>query len=92
LALAWRREVLKTSVRALRSVAVTGREEGFNGNRNQQSSLSTMEPGKVEIGAEILLPIGREFGKSIEWLLGRLSFLSKFRAALIVQGIFASGG
>jgi hypothetical protein len=69
LALAWRREVLKTSVRALRSVAVTGREEGFNGNQNQQNSLSTMEHGKVEIGAEILLRISREFGKSIEWLL-----------------------
>ena len=68
LALAWRREVLKTSVRALRSVAVTGRE-GFHGNRNQQNSLSTMEPGKVEIGAEILLRISPEFGKSIEWLL-----------------------
>ena len=67
--LAWRREVVKTSVRALLSVAVTGREEGFNGNRNQQNSLSTMEHGKVEIGAEILLRIGREFGKSIEWLL-----------------------
>jgi hypothetical protein len=67
--LAWRREVLKTSVRALLSVAVTGREEGFNGNRNQQNSLSTMEPGKVEIGADILLRISREFGKSIEWLL-----------------------
>jgi hypothetical protein len=25
--------------------------------------------GKVEIGAEILLRISREFGKSIEWLL-----------------------
>jgi hypothetical protein len=66
--LAWRREVLKTSVRALLSVAVTGRTEGFNGNRNQQNSLSTMEPGKGEIGAEILVPISREFGKSIEWL------------------------
>jgi hypothetical protein len=32
---------------------VTGREEGVNGNRNQQNSLSMMEPGKVEIGAEI---------------------------------------
>ena len=31
--------------------------------------LSTMEPGKVEIGAEILLRIGQEFGKGIEWLL-----------------------
>jgi len=39
------------------------------GNRNQPNSLSTMEHGKVEIGAEILLRIGREFGKSIEWLL-----------------------
>ncbi len=39
------------------------------GNRNQPNSLSTMEHGKVEIGAEILLRISREFGKSIEWLL-----------------------
>jgi hypothetical protein len=28
-----------------------------------------MERGKVEIGAEILLRIGLEFGKSLEWLL-----------------------
>jgi hypothetical protein len=28
-----------------------------------------MERGKVEIGAEILLRVGREFGKSTEWLL-----------------------
>jgi DNA-binding XRE family transcriptional regulator len=34
-----------------------------------QNYLSTMERGKVEIGAEILLRIGREFGKSVEWLL-----------------------
>jgi transcriptional regulator with XRE-family HTH domain len=34
-----------------------------------QNYLSTMEHGKVEIGAEILLRISREFGKSIEWLL-----------------------
>jgi hypothetical protein len=45
---------------------VTGREEGVNGNRNQQNSLSTMEPGKVEIGTEILLRISRKFGNSIE--------------------------
>jgi hypothetical protein len=62
------KEVVNTCVRQLLSVAVTGRE-GFHGNRNQQNSLSTMEPGKVEIGAEILLRISREFGKSIEWLL-----------------------
>jgi transcriptional regulator with XRE-family HTH domain len=36
-----------------------------------QNYLSTMEHGKVEIGAEILLRISREFGKSIEWLLVR---------------------
>ena len=34
-----------------------------------QNYLSTMERGKVEIGAEILLQIGREFAKSVEWLL-----------------------
>jgi transcriptional regulator with XRE-family HTH domain len=34
-----------------------------------QGYLSMMERGEVEIGAEILLRISREFGKSIEWLL-----------------------
>ena len=34
-----------------------------------QNYLSTMEHGKVEIGAEILLRISLEFGKSLEWLL-----------------------
>jgi len=34
-----------------------------------QNYLSTMEHGKVEIGAEILLRISREFGRSLEWLL-----------------------
>ncbi len=34
-----------------------------------QSYLSTMERGEVEIGAEILLRISREFEKSLEWLL-----------------------
>jgi transcriptional regulator with XRE-family HTH domain len=34
-----------------------------------QNYLSTMERGKVEIGAEILLRIGQEFAKSVEWLL-----------------------
>ncbi len=42
--------MVKTSVRALLSVAVTGREEGFNGNRNQPNYLSTMERGKLEQG------------------------------------------
>jgi hypothetical protein len=67
--LARRREVVKTSVRALLFVACYRQGKGVNGNRNQQNSFSpTMEHGKVEIGAEILLRISREFGKSIEWL------------------------
>ena len=33
-----------------------------------QNYLSTMERGKVEVGAEILLRIGLEFSKNIEWL------------------------
>jgi transcriptional regulator with XRE-family HTH domain len=34
-----------------------------------QGYLSTVEHGKREIGAEVLLAISREFGKSLEWLL-----------------------
>jgi transcriptional regulator with XRE-family HTH domain len=34
-----------------------------------QAYLSSIEHGKFEVGAEILLRIAREFGKSIEWLL-----------------------
>jgi transcriptional regulator with XRE-family HTH domain len=34
-----------------------------------QSYLSAMERGEKEIGAEILLRISRQFGKSLEWLL-----------------------
>ena len=34
-----------------------------------QNYLSMMERGKVEIGAEILLRISREFTKPLEWLL-----------------------
>jgi transcriptional regulator with XRE-family HTH domain len=34
-----------------------------------QSYLSTVEHGRVEAGAEILLAISREFKKSLEWLL-----------------------
>jgi len=34
-----------------------------------QPYLSSMERGDGEIGAEILLRISQEFGKSIEWLL-----------------------
>jgi len=34
-----------------------------------QSYLSLVEHGHGEIGAEVLLAISREFGKSMEWLL-----------------------
>jgi transcriptional regulator with XRE-family HTH domain len=34
-----------------------------------QGHLSYMERGEKEIGAEILLRITRQFGKSLEWLL-----------------------
>jgi len=34
-----------------------------------QGYLSTAEHGQGEIGAEVLLAIGREFDKSLEWLL-----------------------
>ena len=34
-----------------------------------QNYLSMMERGRVQIGAEILLTIGQQTGKSIEWIL-----------------------
>ena len=34
-----------------------------------QGHFSHIERGETEMGAAILLKIGREFGKSIEWLL-----------------------
>jgi transcriptional regulator with XRE-family HTH domain len=34
-----------------------------------QGYLSAVEHGEKQIGAEILLRISREFGKSLEWLL-----------------------
>jgi transcriptional regulator with XRE-family HTH domain len=60
-------------------VGATGRRElrGFDMTQEvfaerigiSQNYLSTIEHGKVEIGAEILLRISREFAKSVEWLL-----------------------
>jgi transcriptional regulator with XRE-family HTH domain len=40
-----------------------------------QSFLSTVEHGKVEVGAAILLRISQEFGRSIEWLLTGKEFV-----------------
>ena len=34
-----------------------------------QSYLSAIEHGRFEVGAAVLLTIGQEFGKSLEWLL-----------------------
>jgi transcriptional regulator with XRE-family HTH domain len=34
-----------------------------------QAYLSKVERGRVELGAEILLRIAREYSKSMEWLL-----------------------
>jgi hypothetical protein len=34
-----------------------------------QIYLSAVEHGRTEAGAEVLLAISREFGKSLEWLL-----------------------
>jgi transcriptional regulator with XRE-family HTH domain len=34
-----------------------------------QAYLSNVERGHVEVGAEILLRIGYEFNRSVEWLL-----------------------
>ena len=34
-----------------------------------QGYMSTVEHGQGEIGAEVLLAIGQEFDKSMEWLL-----------------------
>ena len=62
-------EVLKTSVRMMRSVACYRQERVLPEIGIQPNYLSTMERGKVEIGAEILLRISREFVKSVEWLL-----------------------
>jgi len=34
-----------------------------------QGYLSTVEHGQGEIGGEVLLALGREFKRSVEWLL-----------------------
>ena len=54
-------------IREMRSFDMT-QEEFAERIGISQNYLSTMERGKVEIGAEILLRISREFAKSVEWL------------------------
>lgn len=55
-------------IRELRGFYVT-QEEFARRIGISQSHLSTLEHGDAEPGAETMLRIGREFGKSIEWLL-----------------------
>ena len=55
-------------VRELRGFDIT-QEEFANRIGVSQGYLSAIERGKKEIGAEILLRISREFGRSLEWLL-----------------------
>jgi transcriptional regulator with XRE-family HTH domain len=55
-------------IRELRGFDVT-QEELAKRLGISQSYLSTVERGKREVGAPVLLAISREFGKSIEWLL-----------------------
>ena len=65
-AIDWR--LVGRRIRELRGFDMT-QEEFARRVGVSQNYLSTMEHGKVEIGAEILLRISREFGKSLEWLL-----------------------
>jgi transcriptional regulator with XRE-family HTH domain len=55
-------------IRELRGFDIT-QEEFASRIGVSQGYLSAVERGKKEIGAEILLRISREFGKSLEWLL-----------------------
>ena len=61
-------KVVGRRIRELRGFDMT-QEEFAQRIGVSQNYLSTMEHGKVQIGAEILLRISQEFGKSIEWLL-----------------------
>ena len=55
-------------VRELRGFDMT-QEEFARRIGVSQGFLSTVERGRGEIGAEILLSIAQEFGKSVDWLL-----------------------
>ena len=61
-------KVVGQRIRGLRGFYVT-QEEFARRIGISQSHLSTLEHGDAEPGAEIMLRISREFGKSIEWLL-----------------------
>ena len=55
-------------IRELRGIDMT--QEEFAGRIGvTQGYLSSMEHGKKEVSAEILLRISREFERSVDWLL-----------------------
>jgi transcriptional regulator with XRE-family HTH domain len=60
-----------------------------------QGHVSYVERGEKEIGAEILQRIGREFGKSMEWLLTGWSnrhVTVNRRPGVLPSGILFGGG
>jgi transcriptional regulator with XRE-family HTH domain len=61
-------------IRKLRGLYMT-QEEFASRVGVSQSFLSTVEHGKVEVGAAILLRISQEFGRSVEWLLTGKEFV-----------------
>jgi transcriptional regulator with XRE-family HTH domain len=61
-------------IRELRGLYMT-QEEFASRVGVSQSFLSTVEHGKVEVGAATLLRISQEFGRSIEWLLTGKEFV-----------------
>ena len=69
-------EVLRSGrrIREMRGFDMT-QEEFADRIDISENYLCTMERGKAEIGAEILLRISQEFAKSVEWLLMMLNVL-----------------
>ncbi len=55
-------------IRELRGFDINQQEFAANLGISQ-AYLSKIEHGKVEVGAEILLRIACEFGRTVEWLL-----------------------
>jgi hypothetical protein len=53
----------------LPGACVTSTSRAYACREYQPRSLSAVEHGRNEVGAEVLLDISREFGKSLEWPL-----------------------
>jgi transcriptional regulator with XRE-family HTH domain len=61
-------KVVGRRIRELRGFDIT-QAELANRIGVSQGYLSTIEHGQGEIGAEVLLALSHEFGRSMEWLL-----------------------